>query len=167
MKVASIIIFIFLNAFYIMKKLKYATVGFTEYEQRLIYETLNDPRGWSYYGYYFVPSSKYDFLISKKSSREINSVTSSKELENLSVTFTGVFATTEVWINYENWTYVPKNFTGTRKEYRQYLLQHELGHVLGYGHVPMTHGKTVYCPVMYQQTKGTLNCMPNPWITRK
>jgi len=146
-----------------MKALKYSALGFSDYEKKLIYETLNDPRGWYSLGYKFVERSKnYDFLIKKKTTGEINNETKSMSLHNLSVTFKGYFETTEVWINRENWNSVPINFTGTHKEYRQYLVQHEIGHVLGYDHVTYRVGRK--CPVMYQQTKGTLKCKPNPWI---
>ena len=146
-----------------MITLKYSIENFTDYEQTLIHETLNDPRGWSSLGYKFVKRVKnYDFIIKKKTKDEIKKQINDKRLYNLSVTFKGIFKTPEIWINNENWIKPPKNFTGNRKTYRQYLIQHEAGHVLGYGHKSYKENKN--CPVMYQQTKGTTHCNPNPWI---
>ena len=48
--------------------------------------------------------------------------------------------------------------------YRTYLVNHEVGHGLGLGHVDCTTADAP-APVMMQQTKSTGACEPNGWPT--
>lgn len=51
---------------------------------------------------------------------------------------------------------------GTLEEYRYYLVNHEVGHVIGNGHVPCPAPGAV-APIMLQQTLTLDGCQPNGW----
>ncbi len=60
-----------------------------------------------------------------------------------------------IFINKKNWEGVPQSGLNL-KQYREYVINHEFGHALGFDHLPCNE-KTVVngvCPVMYQSTRG-------------
>ncbi len=70
----------------------------------------------------------------------------------------------DVLVNEERWLVPPAVWTGSLEEYRQYVINHEVGHWLGLGHLPCD-GPGQPSPVMQQQSKGLGGCRPNPWPT--
>ncbi|GAA3623036.1 hypothetical protein GCM10022236_26800 [Microlunatus ginsengisoli] len=67
-----------------------------------------------------------------------------------------------VVLNARRWVFGAKAYGKDVTSYREYLVNHEFGHALGYNHV-RCHGKGRRAPVMMQQTKGLHGCRPNPW----
>lgn len=69
-----------------------------------------------------------------------------------------------VVLNANRWAKAVKDYDGDVANYRRYLVNHEVGHFIGYGHVPCP-GRGAKAPVMMQQTKGLDGCKPNAWPT--
>ena len=55
------------------------------------------------------------------------------------------------YIDSENWLYGVPQSKLSLEDYRKYVINHEFGHGLDYGHQKCTSG---LCPVMYQATRG-------------
>jgi hypothetical protein len=65
-------------------------------------------------------------------------------------------------LNARRWAYGVRYYGQDVAAYRVYLVNHEVGHVLGYGHRSCPR-KGQVAPVMLQQTKGLQGCRANPW----
>ena len=135
---------------------------------------LLDARGWGALGYELVevPSSsrKCDVVIRLQSAQKMNELYGDiPRLRGMSVTDSGS-RPMRIDIHETNWFAPPAVYEAnarldmTREQaYRAYVINHEMGHALGYGHSSATRGES--CPVMYQQTRGTGSsyCEANPW----
>jgi hypothetical protein len=69
-------------------------------------------------------------------------------------------------LNFDRWQHGADDFDGMLHEYRTYVVNHEVGHGLGYGHRTCT-GDGDPAPVMMQQTKSVGSCQPNGWPTER
>ncbi|MDO5496155.1 MAG: DUF3152 domain-containing protein, partial [bacterium] len=70
-----------------------------------------------------------------------------------------------VIINANRWAYNAQPFVaagGSLTQYREYVINHEMGHALGNGHRQCS-GSGALAHVMQQQTLTTLPCRPNGW----
>jgi len=65
-------------------------------------------------------------------------------------------------LNADRWRTGAAPWRGDLGGYRRYMVNHEVGHVLGHGHVPCP-AAGARAPVMMQQTKSLSFCRPNPW----
>jgi Protein of unknown function (DUF3152) len=65
-------------------------------------------------------------------------------------------------LNLMRWRHGAPAFHGDMTKYRRYLVNHEVGHVLGHAHTSC-HAAGARAPVMMQQTKGVGSCRANGW----
>jgi ssRNA-specific RNase YbeY (16S rRNA maturation enzyme) len=68
-----------------------------------------------------------------------------------------------VVLNAKRWQFSAKSYGTDLANYRRYLVNHEFGHYIGYGHVNCP-GRGQLAPIMLQQTKGLDGCRKNPWV---
>lgn len=65
-------------------------------------------------------------------------------------------------LNAKRWASGADGFVGSLRSYREYLVNHEVGHGLGYGHEACPR-RGARAPVMQQQTYATKPCKGNGW----
>lgn len=72
--------------------------------------------------------------------------------------------TREIFLNEARWLdqYDDNRSNLSLPAYRAYMVQHEVGHALGFGHTKCKQ-PGAKCPIMVQQTRGTGGCAPYPF----
>uniref|UniRef100_A0A6C0EUJ9 DUF3152 domain-containing protein n=1 Tax=viral metagenome TaxID=1070528 RepID=A0A6C0EUJ9_9ZZZZ len=117
---------------------------------------LNDPDGWSKHGYRFEPvESRESVLIRLSSPATIKKVCGLPG--NLSCAELGG---RYMYLNADRWFNGASASKLSILNYRQYMVSHEIGHILGHDHVKCPC-KNCPAPIMLQQTKGIGECQPN------
>lgn len=94
--------------------------------------------------------------------KELNKYHDTKEIYpdgspiRFSLTFQGRNSKPRIYINSKNWIEGVKQSKLTLYDYREYVINHEFGHGLGFDHQPCTKQTAINgtCPVMYQSTRG-------------
>lgn len=124
--------------------------------EHLVTIYLNDPDGWSKYGYSFEPVSQREHVhIRLSSPATIQKVCGLPE--NLSCAELGG---RNMYLNSDRWFHGAAPSKLSLDDYRQYMVSHEIGHILGHGHKKCPC-KGCAAPIMMQQTKGIGDCRPN------
>ncbi|MGW1891265.1 DUF3152 domain-containing protein [Streptomyces sp. NPDC002004] len=136
-----------------------------------VQKTLNDNRSWAHEGgrtFERVSSGKADFVITLASpgTTAVWCAKSGLDTAEDNVSCDSA-ATDRVMINAYRWAQGSKTYGDPRiHPYRQMLINHEVGHRLGFNHVTC-HKDGELAPVMQQQTKfldhDGIHCKPNPW----
>ena len=122
---------------------------------------LNDPRGWS-----TIENRVFQTVDSEYS--DLNIIFANPETVDqlcYPLQTNGIYSCRNernVVINMFRWTSGAKDFYDDLSTYRIYLINHEVGHYLGWGHTDCP-SETALAPVMMQQSKGTEGCIPNGW----
>jgi hypothetical protein len=126
--------------------------------------TLSDPRSWIHGGVSLqrVDSGKADFRIILISSLTIREKCGYDIKVETSCYTSGI-----VYINASRWVRGAYAYNGDLAEYRQYMINHEVGHALGHGHMACPANGAL-APLMMEQTlglttKGVGTCKANPW----
>ena len=150
----------------------------------LVDATLSDPRGWTAAG-------EYEFIHVKADDNPDTHIrltslgTTAKmcgaQLHTETSCHTTVTGESAVHLNESRWVRGAGTFEGDLGNYRQYLINHEFGHAIGYAAHQPCGGKGKLAPVMMQQTLSLNNaelfmkdsnevypdedvtCEPNPW----
>jgi Protein of unknown function (DUF3152) len=120
---------------------------------------LNDPRSWGA-TFAAVDGDTYDLRLVLASPETTNELCAPADTASIYSCRKG----DRVVINLMRWVSGTDDYVGNITTYRQYLINHEVGHFLGRGHVPCP-GAGQPAPVMMQQTKGLGECLPNGWPT--
>ncbi|MGW1161657.1 DUF3152 domain-containing protein [Streptomyces sp. NPDC002519] len=135
-----------------------------------VQKTLNDDRSWAHHGartFARVSSGKPDFVITLASPGTTAAWCAKSGLDTTEDNVSCDSASTDrVMINAYRWAQGSTTYGDRIHAYRQMLINHEVGHRLGYGHVTCDKDGEL-APVMQQQTKfldhDGIHCLPNPW----
>jgi hypothetical protein len=125
---------------------------------RVIRHVLGDPRGWRRMGYTFR-------LVDEQANVEI--VLASPALTDrlcAPLQTLGRYSCAQgsrAVLNFARWLRGAPAYRSLDR-YRTYMINHEVGHLLGRAHAYCSTAGAL-APLMTQQTKGVAPCRPNPW----
>lgn len=128
---------------------------------KLISSILNDPRGWK-------NITEKEFLLVSEEDADFTFIFSSPDKTDelcAPLETNGIYSCRneeEIIINYFRWENGAIDFGNDMKTYRLYLINHETGHILGWGHTGCPKDGAL-APVMMQQSKTTDGCTPYGW----
>jgi hypothetical protein len=144
--------------------MQFSAYGFTTTEIEFMIQVLNHPRGWNVPFYYNAQTKKIQ--VFKMLGNEIDTLFKSNDLVGLSVCDRTNPQNIKIYLRKENWDSIPQvSGYNSLQQYRIYLILHEFGHALGHDHVKCKQSGDP-APVMLQQTKGTGQCYPDPWVVK-
>ncbi len=128
---------------------------------KLVTSILNDSRGWT-------NITEKEFVLVSQENADFTFIFSSPEKTDelcAPLETNGIYSCRneeEVIINFFRWENGAVDFGNDMKTYRLYLINHETGHILGWGHTGCPKDGAI-APVMMQQSKTTDGCLPYGW----
>lgn len=126
-----------------------------------VMETLNDGRSWSAAGFRFRvdPAAPYRVVLAEPA--EVDRLCRPLQTRSAVSCQNG----SAVALNADRWRSGPGSWwTASLDDYRRYMVNHEVGHLVGQRHpTPRCPDKGAPAAVMEQQTKGLEGCTANAW----
>jgi hypothetical protein len=122
---------------------------------------LSDPDGWESRGYTFEAVDRNPQVVIHLAS-PATLLKSGCQTAELSCAELGGKI---MMLNAMRWTQGSAASKLALEEYRQYLVSHEMGHILGHDHTTCK-GPGLPAPIMMQQTLGIGACVPNTKVSR-
>ncbi|OSC22738.1 hypothetical protein B8W69_25790 [Mycobacterium vulneris] len=129
---------------------------------QMVDQTLGNPKGWTHnpqFAFIRIDNGKPDFrisLVSPVTVREGCGYEFRLETSCYNPVF-GANREARVFINEARWIRGAVPFEGDIGSYRQYVINHEVGHAIGYLHHEPCEQQGALAPVMMQQTFSTSN----------
>ena len=128
-----------------------------------IQQVLDSPRGWvGYRGVAFhlvADASAADFVLNLSSPPTVDIGCGALDTGGTWSCRVG----NQVFLNVDRWWFATPTWNGyLLDDYRAYMINHEVGHYLGFGHVTCPVAGSA-SPVMQQQSITLNGCEPNPW----
>jgi hypothetical protein len=122
--------------------------------------TLHDARGWQRAAFRLVQDPRAAYVVLLVEAGEAQALCEPYDVYRKYSCQNG----RRVVLNAERWRHATPQWTGSLAAYRQMLVNHEFGHLLG------QHHPGVQCPrpgrpapIMAQQGTELNGCLPNPW----
>jgi hypothetical protein len=128
---------------------------------RFVLRTLNDPRGWGAGGtmtFARTDGNDAEFRVIL-ASPSTNAVLC-RPLDTKGQASCGREGREVLTLS--RWVHGTREFAHLRNVYREYVINHEMGHLLGHPHEKCPR-RGVLAPIMQQQTYGLDGCRPNAW----
>jgi hypothetical protein len=120
--------------------------------------TLTDPRGWGRAGFVFERADDAPYTILLAEGPEVQQRCRPYDTYGKYSCQLGPL----VAITADRWRSATPEWTGDLGTYRQMVVDHEVGHLLGLHHRPCP-GAGRPAPVMLPQSTQLKGCLPNPW----
>lgn len=132
----------------------------TEGFEDVVAAVLADSRGWSRAGFRFGFDDAAEYRIILAEGDEVDRLCAPYDTGGRFSCQIGPL----VMLNADRWRTATESWSGTLEEYRQMLVNHEVGHLLGQHH-PSRFCDAAGEPaaVMAQQSRGLDGCAPNSW----